>query len=183
MIAFTATDSGGSGVNFESIAAVVDGLALAVGPWASPSFEAQARGLADGLHGASISLADNAGNSTTVPFTIAVDTIVPVVANLSPAEGDVTNASPKISLDVADGTGSGINPSASRFILTNRVTASTLRPSLNAGALSYQVPLTAVGANLGEGPLPPGFYTVDAFIQDLAGNESHLSAFFTVLLF
>jgi hypothetical protein len=182
VIAFAVNDQGGSGVDIESVAVVVDGVALAVGPFVFPAFEAQARGLSDGVHAASVSLADNVGNATTIPLTIAIDTTGPEATGLFPAEGDTTGPSPAISVSVADDA-SGVNAGASRFVLTNGMTSSTVRPSLNGGALTYQVPDTGIGTNLGEGPLPPGFYTVDVYVQDAAGNETHTSAFFAVLPF
>lgn len=179
VIAFGVSDSG-SGVDYESISVVVDGRALAVGPWVIPNFEAQARGLSDGLHSATVTVSDRTGNTATIPITIGVDTSDPQLASLSPAEGTtITDKSPVFSVLVSE-TG-GINPLACRFVLTNGVVSSTLRPWSDGSYVVYEVPENGSSPYLGRGPLPPGFYTVDAYVQDRAGNESHVSSFFTVL--
>jgi len=177
VIAFAASDAGG--VNPNSAKVIVDGTSLAVGfdPGLG-AFEAQARGLAPGGHSLEISVSDNAGNTAQQYSTLAVDLTAPSLGGPQPEVSSPT-ASPNLAVPASDVV-SGVDAAASEFILTNGVTATTLRPTYQDRTLSYQVPSALQGINLGQGPLPPGTYSVSAIVADFAGNEIATNWTFTV---
>ena len=101
-VVFTITDeSGGSGVDLDSVAVKLDGTAAAVGTIAHTEITngysftyTPASAMSDGPHTVQVSASDNDGNAATAKSTtFTVDTVPPTLNVTSPADGLVTNSS------------------------------------------------------------------------------------------
>lgn len=95
-ITFTIVDeTGGSGVNFDSVVVKVDGEVVeGVGRVSNTQFSyTPAAALSDGNHTVTIAASDNDGNAATEKsVTFKVDTVPPVLNISAPAAGMITNA-------------------------------------------------------------------------------------------
>lgn len=94
-IVFTVTDeSGGSGVNFDSVKVKLDGTEVSgVGRVSTNQFSyTPATALSDGSHTVTINASDNDGNAATAKsITFKVDTVPPTLNISAPANDLVTN--------------------------------------------------------------------------------------------
>lgn len=96
------------------------------------------------------------------------DSLPPVIANLSPREGDTVASGPAtvVSGNFEDRGGSGVDPASVRIVLSGRnVTADA---QVTPQSFTYR------------GALPPGRHTVDVRARDRAGNAMHRSWSFDV---
>ncbi len=101
-VVFTVTDeSGGSGVDPDSIAVTLDGTAVAASTLAKTAITngysvtyTPASALGDGAHTVAVNASDNDGNAATaVSTTFTVDTIPPTLNITAPTDGLITNNS------------------------------------------------------------------------------------------
>lgn len=96
------------------------------------------------------------------------DTRAPVIANLSPREGDTVRGGPNtvVSGNFEDRGGSGVDPNSVRIMLSGRnVTADA---QVTPDSFTYRA------------PLPPGRHTVDVTARDRAGNAMRRSWSFEI---
>ena len=109
-VVFTITDeAGGSGVDLDSVAVKLDGIAVAPGTITRTTITngysytyTPASAMSDGSHTVQVSASDNDGNAaTTKSTTFTVDTVPPTLNVTSPTDGLVTNSS---SVNVAGST-------------------------------------------------------------------------------
>jgi hypothetical protein len=89
---------------------------------------------------------------------VAGDNRPPVIADLSPREGEVIPGGPAtvVSGRFGDARGSGVDPESVRIMISGRNV--TRDAEVNPRSFSYR------------GPLPPGKHTVDVTARDRAGN-------------
>lgn len=101
-VVFNITDeSGGSGVNLDSVVVKLDGTAVAASTLSHTSVTngysftyTPASALSDGAHTVAVSASDNDGNAATAKSTtFTVDTVPPTLNITAPADGLVTSAS------------------------------------------------------------------------------------------
>ena len=134
-----------SGINSTSIILTVDGAAatFAFDP-VTGVLTANSPLLTDGLHSIVATASDNAGNhGTTSEWKITVDTVAPVISNISPAPGSVvTQASPSISAKLAD-TLSGIDPASVTLSIDGTAVPSAFDPATGAVTAVSGIPLTS----------------------------------------
>lgn len=109
-VVFTVTDEdGGSGVDLDSVAVILDGTAVAAGTITRTAITngysftyTPASAMSDGSHTVQVSASDNDGNAATAKSTtFTVDTVPPTLNVTSPTDGLVTNSS---SVNVAGST-------------------------------------------------------------------------------
>lgn len=180
-VAASVTDSGGSGLNPNSLAVTVDGASVASSFDASSSqLKAPLSRLAAGPHSVVISAADNASNTAQATFSFTVDNTAPALAQPEPT-GTVGSSTPLISIAVTD-PDSILSGTSTTFQISNGVISNALNPSYDqsSGRATYQVPSTPTGTGLGQFPLPDGTYTITATARDDVGNESTLSWTFQI---
>lgn len=96
------------------------------------------------------------------------DSRPPVIANLSPREGDTVAGGPVtvVSGNFEDGGGSGVDPASVRIMLSGR----NVTPDAQVTPESFTY----------RGPLPPGRHSVDIRAKDRAGNAVRRSWSFDV---
>lgn len=101
-VVFTITDeSGGSGVNLNSVVVKLDGTAVAASTLAHTAITngysftyTPASALGDGSHTVTVNASDNDGNAATEKSTtFTVDTVAPTLNITSPTDGLITSAS------------------------------------------------------------------------------------------
>lgn len=172
-IAFPASDTG-SGIDPDSAWISIDGAPVATG-FTNLNFQGQARALAPGDHVVGISIADRAGNRSTLAYLLTVEMIPPELADPAPS-GEISDRSPTIEVTAADNS-SGIDPGSIQLVLSNGILSSHLSATYDpaTGRILYIVPDVPQGTDLGEFPLPDGDYEVTATVRDVAGNVRVLS--------
>ena len=174
LVGVTVTDGNGSGFD------LVDGVALSGCTFSGGVFDGQARGLSEGIHHASVTAVDEAGNVAIASFSFSVDSTAPSLSNPAPT-GTISNRSPLIRVTTSD-AGSGVAPSTIDVSISNGIMSSNVPASYDAstGEISYQVPQTIAGGRLGQFPLVDGSYRVTVRVSDCVGNSSITSWTFTV---
>ena len=100
---------------------------------------------------------------------LATDNRPPLIANLSPREGETIPGGPGtvVSGNFEDRGGSGVDPNSVRILLSGRNV--TAEANVTPESFSYR------------GPLPPGRHTVDVTARDRAGNTVRRSWSFDVV--
>ncbi|MFA5802092.1 MAG: IPT/TIG domain-containing protein, partial [Thermoleophilia bacterium] len=173
-IGFDITDTG-SGVNLASLSTTLPGSAVCSN---SPitngyHFSCPATGLTTGQYGATISVNDNLGNSSSASGSVlfSVDLDTPAITNLLPS-GDVTSNSVTISADLNDPLASGIksdiNSASAAIHLDGSGTALT---GCTKTAAQISCPAT-IGV---------GAHTFSVSVEDNAGNSTtNISGAFTL---
>ncbi len=175
MIQATVQDIG-SGIDESTIVMMVDGSAI-VHSYASGTGVVSyipSSALSEGAHTVTVDVSDNAGNAATqASWTFNVDTVHPVIDEATWAgpwthePGHWTNnASPTITVGAYDPgfgvlppTGSGINASSVKCYLNGTLEASSYNTS--TGRIEF-----------GVSSLADGEYTLEAHIDDNAGNPA-----------
>ena len=136
--------------------------------------------LTPGLHTFVVVGIDMIQNTASAALNFRVDLEVPSLVAASP-QGTSNTSAPLISARLRD-AGSGIEDTAAVLQLADAARSRNLPFTYDAATrtMSYQVPATPTGTGLGEGPLPPGNYTVTLTVPDRAGNVLATSWTFTV---
>ncbi|MFZ2653766.1 MAG: Ig-like domain-containing protein, partial [Victivallales bacterium] len=151
-----------SGMNAQTVSISIDGTAVATAfDPATGILTANSPQLADGLHTISATASDMAGNQGTAPeWKITVDTVPPVISDLSPANGSNVNESmPVISAKVSDAL-SGIKASSITMSIAGAV-----------AQVSYD-PATGIVTATPPAQLQSGDVAVVLYVEDNAGNSS-----------
>ncbi|MHB8793443.1 MAG: Ig-like domain-containing protein [Thermoleophilia bacterium] len=164
------TDSG-SGINSSTVAVYLDGSLRSGCTATASSVNCSVFGLADGAHGISVSVSDNAGNTGTgtgsfIVSTVAPDTTPPSVTSVLPA-GIQASTSATITAYLSD-AGSGVNTSSVVARLDGvamtgcTVTASSVScPKTGLGQGAHAISVTA-SDNVGNSGTGTGSFTVDS---------------------
>ena len=153
-------DAGGSGLNLSSLIVKLNGTPLASGitVYAS-SATVQLASLTQRSYTLDASIQDNAGNLTNAAQTnFTVDLTSPTIAIAAPPNGSFLNyTSTTAVIDYADAGGSGLN-------------LSSLIVKLNGTPLASGITVYVSSATVLLASLTQRAYTLDASIQDNAGN-------------
>ncbi|MBI5870349.1 MAG: right-handed parallel beta-helix repeat-containing protein [Actinobacteria bacterium] len=162
------TDSG-SGINSATVAVYLDGSLRGGCSVTASSVNCPVSGLADGAHGISVSVSDNAGNTGTATgsftvSTVAPDTTPPSVTSVLPS-GIQTSTSATITAYLSD-AGSGVNPSS----VVARLDGVAMT-GCTATASSVSCPKTGIGQ---------GAHAISVTASDNAGNSGTGTGSFTV---
>ena len=168
-----------SGVNVASVVLTVDGVASGAGLSARTdgvSFT-PASDQAQGAHQVVLQVADNAGNLQTATWNYSVDTIPPVISNLSPTGGGAglstrtNNPRPVFSGTFSD-SGSGVDPASIQIQLDG--TDVTAQIQL-AGTEAHTTFTFQPADNLTEAT-----HTLIVQIADFAGNSTSAQTLVTI---
>ena len=123
--------------------------------------------MSEGAHTVQVTVSDLCGNENTTSWSFTVDTTLPSISDLSPADGAcVTDSTPQICADYSDA--GGIN-TASVLIEVDDVNV-TGSATVTGGGVCY-----TPGSSLSE-----GVHTVRVNVSDGCGNENTTSWTFTV---
>ncbi|MBI5149746.1 MAG: right-handed parallel beta-helix repeat-containing protein [Candidatus Omnitrophica bacterium] len=161
-----------SGIDMNSVRIAVDGVDLtSQAVITQTTFETSVLiVLDDGNHTITVEAADMAGNSAIQTSGFTIDTIAPVISNLTPANMSTIMANvPTISAAFAD-SGSGIDV-ASAQILVDNVNV-TPQATVTETGFSYTPTV----------PLNNGYHAVAVTIADVADNMAQAAYSFNVLL-
>lgn len=165
IIAATYQDNpGGSGINLGSVALFLDGTdvtAQAVVTTFSITFT-PAVSLADGVHVASVTVADNVGNKAFATTSFFQDSTPPTITSLIPVKGStITTGRPLITATYNDNLlGSGINLASVKLFLDGTdVTAQTV---VTASSITF-IPITM---------LADGIHVASVTVADNVGNRT-----------
>lgn len=160
----------GSGINTSSVTVKLDGNTLILVCNATATHvNCPVSGLAQGMHTISVSVADNAGNTSQINRSFSVDMVAPTVTNVQPS-GAISSSSATISADYADGGGgSGINTAAVAVML-------------DGSALSGCT-ITTTHVSCPVNGLAQGSHIIAGAVSDNAGNSAPISGSFTVNYF
>ncbi len=162
-----------SGINTAAVAVILDGKALGGCAVTAQSASCNISGLALGVHTISGSVADNAGNVTSITgsFNVA-DNVRPVVTGVTPA-GPNQTGSAAISVYYTDPAGPGPNPAPA-----SGINAASVSVTLDGGAISG-CNITAASASCNVYGLASGVHLIGGHVSDNAGNTSIIyGAFF-----
>jgi len=123
--------------------------------------------MSEGAHTVQVTVNDLCGNENTTSWTFTVDTILPAISDLMPADGAcVMDSTPEICADYSDA--GGIDTAAVLIEVDDvNVTGSA---TVTEGGVCY-----TPGASMSEGA-----HTVQVTVNDLCGNENTTSWAFTV---
>jgi len=159
-----------SGVDLSSLSILLDGDDVTTeATITAAGFQWGPAALADGGHDLSISLMDKAANPSQAAAHFTIDTVAPTLFNFSPANGDVVDtATPMLSAQFTDGTGSGIDVSSIQIIFDGINIAA--QSSITAGGFNF-TPATG----LDNAP-----HTLTVSLSDVAGHPAQESITFTV---
>ena len=168
----------GSGIDSESVALKVDGVAvtgvLSAGPdHASGTLDTP---LADGPHTVQIGFADRATNPTSLSKSFVVDTIPPQITVAVPANDSFVNTpTPPLRVTYADPTGTGVDTATLHLFLRKGSD-----PEVDVTSYVTITPTEATGLVPAASPLADNTYRLRASIVDRAGNESSDSTSFEI---
>lgn len=162
-------ESGGSGVNVNSIQTTCDGVLIqhtAVATSSGYTVTVNAQNLAEGNHTFVIQVSDFDGNSATKSATYTVDTIHPVITLVSPSTGYLTNPQPTVIFNMTDVSGLNLD--------TAVVTLDGVTQTTGITASANQLTFTPSSA------LSEGNHSISFSIKDNAGNISSISVSYIV---
>jgi len=158
-----------SGIDVSSVLLKVDGIDVTFSATITIGSVSFIPGmiLPDGIHTVYLEVRDNAGNLATVMWSFIVDSTPPIITDLHPPDGSITNDNtPNINANYSDS--SGIN--ASSVLLEVDGIDITLSAVVTAIGVSY-IPGTVLSDNL---------HTVYLEVKDIYGNLATVSWSFTV---
>lgn len=173
-IVFTVTDeSGGSGVNINSLVVKQDGTAVASTAIKSTATTngytvtyTPAAALSDGEHTVTVDVKDNDGNSATQKSTTyTIDTVAPTLNITAPAEGLVTSSTSVVV------SGTTNDATSSPVTVTQALDGGTAQPVTVAANGTF----TKTWSSLADGE-----HYVDIVAKDAAGKTSTVRRTFTV---
>ena len=133
--------------------------------------------LVDGTHQLSATVKDRAGNqSQQATLSFLVDTKPPSISFTTPANNSfINNATPSITLQYSDGSGTGVDPSSVEIFLqqgSNQPTDITNYFQVGAQQATGAIP-SAISLN-------DGTYVLSAVVSDVVGNPANAAATFVV---
>ncbi|MEO5761422.1 MAG: Ig-like domain-containing protein, partial [Vicinamibacteria bacterium] len=154
------------GLNLPTFTATIDGAPLAL-TVAADHASATASGLSDDVHTLVFAIADRAGNTKTSTISFTVDSVLPAITVVAPANGAFVNArTPAIRVSFVDAQGIVTSGLKIRVNGVDRTSAFVVAGSEATATLPELLP---------EGP-----NTVEAEIRDSAGNLGEVASIFII---